>query len=139
MFHLLMHTSKLLEDVVRDGLRPVGLHHGQARVLCAIARNGELSQVEIARGLRIERATVTNMIQRMEQGGLIQRTSDPKDQRVMKVRLTPAGRQAEARVRKVWDAAEKAIRNSIPGEMLESAGEILVRIRNGLGGEDPHV
>ncbi len=134
-----MHTGKLLEDVVRDRLRPVGLHHGQARVLCAIARNGELSQVEIAHGLHIERATVTNMIQRMEQGGLIERASHPKDKRVMKVRLTRAGRQAEARVRKVWDDAEKAIRRSIPREMLESGGEILLRIRNGLGGEDPHV
>lgn len=134
-----MHTGKLLEDAVRDGLRPSGLHHGQGRVLCAIARNGELSQVQIARGLHLERATVTNMIQRMEQSGLIKRTPDAQDQRVMKVRLTAAGRQAEARVRKVWDDAERTIRRSIPKEMLESAGKILVSIRNGLGGEDPHV
>ena len=134
-----MHTGKLLDDAVRDRLRTSGLHHGQGRVLCAIARNGELSQVEIARGLHIERATVTNMIQRMEKAGLIERNPDAKDQRVMKVRLTAAGRQAEARVRKVWDDAERTIRKSIPSEMLDSAGDILVRIRNGLGGQDPHV
>jgi MarR family transcriptional regulator, organic hydroperoxide resistance regulator len=139
LFHLLMHTGKLLEDRVRAGLSAGGIHHGQGRVLCAIARNGELSQIEIAHGLHIERATVTNMVQRMEKSGLIERTPDPEDQRVMKVRLTPDGKHAEACVRKVWDKIEREIRKSVPDNQLGLAGDLLTQIRNGLGGADPEL
>ncbi len=134
-----MHTGKLLEDRVRKGLSTAGIHHGQGRVLEAIARNGELSQIEIAEGLHIERATVTNMIQRMEKNGLIARSKDAGDQRAKRVRLTAAGKRAEAHVKKVWDEVERDIRKSIPEDMVGPTGEMLTKIRNGLGGADPDV
>lgn len=139
LFHLLIHTGKLLEDRVREGLRASGVYHGQARVLEALARNGELSQIQIAEGLRIERPTVTNMIQRMEKSGLIVRTKDRKDPRANKVRLTAAGKRAEAHVRKVWDLIEVEIRSALPPDKVELTGEMLTRIRNRLGGADPDV
>lgn len=134
-----MHVGKLLEDRVRDGLSTAGVHHGQGRVLAALARNGELSQIEIAEGLHLERATVTVMVLRMEKSGLIERTRDKQDHRVMKVRLTAAGKRAEAHVRKVWDEAERTIRGAIPAEQQATAAELVTQIRNALGGKDPHV
>jgi len=139
LFHLLMHSGKLLEDRVREGLKESGIHHGQGRILCALARRTELSQIDIADGLGIQRATVTNMLQRMEKSGLIKRSGDKNDQRVRRVRLTAAGRRAEQTVRGVWDDIEKDIRAALSPKMIAPASQCLLKIRGAFGGADPKV
>jgi DNA-binding MarR family transcriptional regulator len=134
-----MHTGKILQDRVREGLAEAGLHHGQGRVLGALSRNRDLSQIEIAEGLHLSRATVTNMVGRMVRDGLVTRRADEKDKRVWRVRLTPAGKKAFERVRDVWKGLEREILASLPPESVEPAHQLLREIRNGLGGRDPEV
>ncbi len=53
------------------------------------------SHVELQSLLRLEGATVTGLLQRMERAGLVQGRPDPTDKRVQRVFLTEQGRALE--------------------------------------------
>ncbi len=65
----------------------------QLAVLFAL-RDGVTSPVLIARRLRVNRAVVTGLLDRMEQRGLVRREADPEDRRRQRIVMTPAGAAA---------------------------------------------
>ncbi len=69
-----------------------GDHPGAAGVLRALAERDGISQRDLAEVLHLSRPTVTTMLQRMEQNGLIERWDDEADQRLTRIRLTEKGR-----------------------------------------------
>lgn len=69
----------------------------QLAVLFAL-RDGVTSPVLIARRLRVNRAVVTGLLDRMEQRGLVRREADPVDRRRQRIVMTPAGGAASAAI-----------------------------------------
>ena len=69
----------------------------QLAVLFAL-RDGVTSPVLIARRLRVNRAVVTGLLDRMEQRGLVRREADPEDRRLQRIVMTPAGAAASAAI-----------------------------------------
>jgi DNA-binding MarR family transcriptional regulator len=53
------------------------------------------SQVELQDLMGLDGATITGLVQRMSNQGLIQRRSDPNDKRVQRVYLSERGRELE--------------------------------------------
>ena len=70
-----------------------GAHPGAAAVLRVLADRDGISQRDLAELLHLSRPTVTAMLQRMEQAGLVERWDDEADQRLTRIRLTPKGRE----------------------------------------------
>ena len=68
-----------------------------------------LSQKEIADLMGIQAATATRMVIRMERSGLVERKTDPEDQRVSQVYLTDLGRSLQSAVEEGWIAIEQQI------------------------------
>ena len=86
----MMHLNRqilLRMTSVEHGGRP-----GRAGVLRVLSRIEGISQRELAEFLHLSPPTVTTMLQKMEQDGLIERWNDEADQRVTRIRLTPEGR-----------------------------------------------
>jgi DNA-binding MarR family transcriptional regulator len=77
-------------------LRAHGLHAGQNLMLEQLWREDGLTPGELARRIGIETPTVTRMAQRMERAGFVRRVPDAADRRLVRVRLTEAGRRLEA-------------------------------------------
>lgn len=69
----------------------------QLAVLFAL-RDGVTSPVLIARRLRVNRAVVTGLLDRMEQRGLVRREANPVDRRRQHIVMTPAGAAASAAI-----------------------------------------
>ncbi len=69
----------------------------QLAVLFAL-RDGVTSPVLIARRLRVNRAVVTGLLDRMEQRGLVRREADPGDRRRQRIVMTPTGAAASAAI-----------------------------------------
>jgi MarR family transcriptional regulator, organic hydroperoxide resistance regulator len=69
-----------------------GGHPGRTVVLGMLAGHDGISQKDLAERMHLAPPTVTIMLQKMEQEGLIQRWDDPEDQRLTRIRLTDAGR-----------------------------------------------
>lgn len=62
---------------------------------------------EIAAVLCVEPPTVTKMLGRLEQAGLIRREPSPHDRRAVVVRPTEAGQALQAEVEKTWAELEE--------------------------------
>jgi MarR family transcriptional regulator, organic hydroperoxide resistance regulator len=73
----------------------IGMHRAQAVVLCRLYAHDGMTQSEMGDQLSVQGATVTNMLQRMEESGFITRRRDPEDNRLVRVYLTQSGREKE--------------------------------------------
>ncbi len=139
LIHLFMHIGKLLNDKVRNALGEKGIHFGQARILTALLDHGTLAQGEIGRGLHIKPATVTNLVQKMETSGLIDRRRDSGDDRIINVTLTSEGKEAAAFADRVIKQIENDIRAQFSQQEIDILRNPLIKIRNTLGGSDPSI
>ena len=63
------------------------------RILYALYQQGDMSQKQLVQILRIDPAALTRQLKQIEGLGLVRRSADHMDNRVMNVRLTDAGRQ----------------------------------------------
>ena len=137
--HLFIHIGKLLNDRLREDLGKKGIHFGQARILHALLEHTTLAQGEIGRGLHIKPATVTNLVQKMQTSGLIERRRNPDDDRIINVTLTQQGKEAAIFAEKVVQQVEDDIRAEFSEEEIELLRHPLVKIRNTLGGSAPEI
>ena len=64
----------------------------QLRML-GILRDREPAMLDLANHLKLEKSSVTGLIDRAEKRGLVERTPAPHDGRAVHVRLTPEGRR----------------------------------------------
>ena len=119
-------TARRLRQEAGGELSP-----SQTTALATIDRHGPLTPSELALRERIQRPTVTRIVARLEEAGLVQRTRDPQDGRSSLVALTPAGREllARGRTRKDADLARRL--RELDGEeraTLQRAAAILERL-----------
>jgi DNA-binding MarR family transcriptional regulator len=99
--------------------------------LSTIERHGPLTPGDVATRERIQRPTVTRVLARLEEQGLIERMPDVRDRRSTLVTASPAGREllAELRTRKTAFLASRIERLSAEErETLERAADILERM-----------
>jgi len=78
-------------------LEPLGLTYTQYIALIALAEGGELTVGALGERLFLESNTLTPILKKLEQLGLVDRRRDPADERQVQVSLTPAGRELLAR------------------------------------------
>ncbi len=71
------------------------LHPNQAIALCSIwAYKGQATSAMLARSLFLERHSVSELISRMEEKGLVKKTADPFKKNVIRLSVTEKGKQA---------------------------------------------
>ena len=99
--------------------------------LATVERHGPLTPSEIATRERIQRPTVTRILSRLEEQGLIERTADLYDRRSSLVAVTDEGRELldQLRTRKTAFLAAR-LETLEPDERatLERAADILERV-----------
>lgn len=78
-------------------LGPLGLTYPQYLVLLALWEADGLPLKAIGDRLGLDSGTLTPLLRRMEQAGLVSRSRDAQDERVLRVHLTARGRRLEAR------------------------------------------
>jgi DNA-binding MarR family transcriptional regulator len=100
--------------------------------LATIEREGPLSPSALAQHERIQRPTATRVVARLEQAGLVTRTSDPSDGRVSHVAIASEGRALLKRIRtRKNQYLAQRLRTLNPAELrtLADAAAILERLR----------
>jgi len=82
-----LRLSLLTRSMPKPGLPPT-----QGLCMAAIGEEEGISQRDLGKALHVSPATLTGVLQRMEQQGLIERWPDEKDHRLMRLRLGKEGR-----------------------------------------------
>lgn len=89
--HLFVRAARMHHRRTYSHFAEYGIGEGQPRILWALSQEDGMSQAELGRRCRLEAATVTVTIARLEKRGLVERLPDPDDRRVLRVWMTPAG------------------------------------------------
>lgn len=105
--YILMEVCKVRRAISDNMLNEIGLHVGQETFFVALLAEEGLRQSELAERLHVQPATMTNMLHRLEQAGLVERHTDPDDLRVSRVYPTNKGRAMRDQLNQVWETIEK--------------------------------
>ena len=91
MGFLLHDVSRLMrKNFKRRGLEGMALTQTHLRVLAHLSRNEGSNQTALADILEIQPITLTRLIDRLEEAGLVERRRDPDDRRAQRLFLTAA-------------------------------------------------
>jgi DNA-binding MarR family transcriptional regulator len=92
-FLMLLRVATDLSVALDACLSKHDLLQGRWWVLILLMREGDLTSQPsvLAEKLGVTRATMTGLLDGLEQGGLVQRVSAPQDRRSVQVKLTAAG------------------------------------------------
>ena len=71
---------------------------GQQRVLTVLSRHDSMSQRDLLEEMGLARATLSELLTRLEEKGLVERTRSKADRRVIIVSLTKKGKAAGKKV-----------------------------------------
>ena len=72
-------------------LEPLGLTYPQYLVMLALWEKDGVSVKDIGKRLRLDSGTVTPLLKRLEKAGLVRRSRDQADERLLRVELTEQG------------------------------------------------
>ena len=107
-----------------------GGRSGRAPILCTLLKHdGQMSQRELASRFELKAGSLSEVLAKAEEAGLIERTRDPTDRRQLIVRLTEEGRaQADGDQRDRERFRAEAFSCLAPEERAQLEG-MLVRIK----------
>src|SRR6516225_9637854 len=88
----IMDVARLLKTYADQRARQFGISRAQWAVLMRIDRNEGLKQTELADLLDLQPITLTRLLDRLAESGLIERRADPNDRRANRLYLKPAAR-----------------------------------------------
>ena len=67
-------------------------------ILDILQRHGESKMSDLAKSLSVTTAAMTGIVDRLVREGYLRRESDPKDRRIIKIRLTAKGERAVTQI-----------------------------------------
>ena len=132
--HLRVSATRLARLLRRQG--DTGLTPSQLSALTSIERHGPLTLGALAEHERVAPPSITKVVAKLEDRGLVDRRADRADRRVTRVSATTGGAAllAEVRQRKdVWLASRLADLDADQRERLAAALDVL----DELTGQDP--
>jgi MarR family transcriptional regulator for hemolysin len=107
---MLALAQKAVHELVDERLAEHGASLATWLVLHHAVVEPDLGQSQLAGRLYIEAPTLVRHIDKLEADGLLERRRDPRDRRVVRIRVTAAGVGAEARMRETVDGLNAELR-----------------------------
>ncbi|TFB91659.1 MarR family winged helix-turn-helix transcriptional regulator [Cryobacterium sp. HLT2-28] len=94
-------ASRSVIGIYRPILEPYGLTHPQYLVMLALWGRSPRSVKDLATELRLEPATLSPLLKRLEATGLVTRTRNDRDERMLDVALTADGMRLREEARTI--------------------------------------
>jgi MarR family transcriptional regulator, organic hydroperoxide resistance regulator len=125
-FYWLTRAGGVYFKTMEEGLRGLGLDLPRWRVLMSLYQENRLSVSELADHAIVKLSTMTKIVQRMEQDGLVHCRPFADDRRVTEVVVTEAGlRAGEA----AWELAHKTYDIAFQGIPSKQEASLLAVLR----------
>ncbi len=126
---LLGDAARLLRKRFDMQARGLGVTRPQWQVLFALARNEGARQRELADYLDLEAISLSRMIDRMTDSGLVERQPDPHDRRAWRLFLTPKGTALRDELATIGRRVEAEALAGIDEAAADNLRQALTRIR----------
>jgi len=130
--HTIVRVAHLHRRLAGELLRQVGLHPGQELLLMHLWDQDSRPQSELVGLLGVEAPTVTRMLQRLEQQGILERHRPATNRRTAIVSLTTKGRQLQQDVQRIWVTLEESTTLDMTGSEKRKLSQFLTRLEHNL-------
>src|SRR5690349_15638798 len=138
---LISDVGRLLRTYADQKARQFGMTRAQWAVLLKLERHEGVQQSDLAEFLEIQPITLTRLVDRLCDNGLIERRPDPADRRAKLLYLTPAARPLLAQISKqVEEVAEEVLSGIDPQAIdagLSQLGIARENLRQAIAGKNP--
>lgn len=140
----------LVDLLLKNGIKPFSyfpkavelekkISHTDLSALVFLLLKEQLTMSELASDLGAPLSTITSMAKRLEKKGWIQRTSSPKDQRVIIVYLTEEGKNLARQANEIMNQALKRVETALTEQELEQFVYLVLKVVKSLQqAEDEH-
>lgn len=123
-------ACQLMQQVLARALADLNIKPPHLDILVNLFRFEGITQQELARKLLVGRSNMSMLLPQMEKRGLITRTGDVRDKRVLRLGLTEAGKDL---ARKAMEIQTSVIERTLSHTPIERCQE-LAEIMEGLAG-----
>ena len=122
---LVERATHLVGTYLAPTMADLGITQGEAHVLAQLGRSGASPIGTLHREFGTKRSTLTSILDRLEERGLVRREPNPADRRSFLVSLTATGSRAAARVGRALGVLERQLAASVGPDDLAALGRIV--------------
>jgi DNA-binding MarR family transcriptional regulator len=131
---LIHDVSRLRRTVADKALRPLGITRSQSWVLAFLHRHegSGMTQSELAKEMNVGKVTMGGLIDRLEEGGYVERRSDAEDRRARRIFMTAKGTNLVKRMQVVSEKLNAEILRGISDKDVVKVEDVLSRVKQKL-------
>ena len=132
LHYLIMANQMLVQKSLMDQIKDTGLTIGQPKILDYLKEHDGSNQKEIARACFLEAGSLTTILNKMEEKGLIERRMLNGNRRSFHIFMTEGGKRKQQMVDKAFKEIEQKALSGILEEEYERFLNIYKRIYSNL-------
>ncbi|XVU20731.1 MarR family winged helix-turn-helix transcriptional regulator [Actinoplanes sp. CA-054009] len=123
-------VARRLRHRTKVALEPWDLSPSQGRAMNVLARHGDLRLSSLAEHLRIAPRSATEVVDDLQQRGLVERRPDPADRRAVLVTLTPHGTAVNTEIQAARQAASAWLFAALDPADRQDLSRVLEKLRD---------
>lgn len=128
----IMDVARLLRTYSDQRARQFGISRAQWVVLMRLHRSEGLKQSELAEILDLQPISLTRLLDRLAENGLIERRDDPNDRRANRLYLTPAARPLLNQLAALGNEMMEEVLAGLDGKAHERLLKDLLKMKDNL-------
>ncbi|MCP8349909.1 MarR family transcriptional regulator [Pseudomonas sp. FBF18] len=126
---MLLGRAALVKDRILDShLQDFGVTAAQFKVLIIVSQYGVDTPAELCRFLSLDSGSMTRMLDRLEQKGLIARSRCPQDRRQVRLELTADGDVLAGQLPQIGASAMNELVGVLAPDELKTLEKILAKV-----------
>jgi MarR family transcriptional regulator, organic hydroperoxide resistance regulator len=129
---LLSYVCKAHRNTLDRMIADLGLYAGQDVILKLLWHEDGQTQTQLAEKNCVQPATMSKVLSRMQEAGLIERRPDAEDSRVSRVFLTPRSQEIHEAMRKIWSQLEDQVTQNMTLEERALLRRLLLQVQENL-------
>ncbi|MEO7277381.1 MAG: MarR family transcriptional regulator [Sphingomicrobium sp.] len=122
-------TAHALRKAFGRRASSLGVTGAQWKVLFKLTLKPGLRQAELADAMDIEPITLTRIIDRLQEAGLVERVADPADRRVWRLHVTPKAAPVVIKLRAIADDMTAEVFEGIDPKDIATTRRVLAQAR----------
>ena len=131
----LINVQKKHKSLIDSEVSSIGIHRTQHRALMYLSKKGNLlSQKELAEHLDITAAAVTQLLQKLEADGYIERNLG-EDNRFNEINITEEGKKVVEKTRVLFSKVDSSLFDGFTEEELDTFTSLLEKILYNIKGD----
>lgn len=126
--YLARRLQILVRDEIENALASLGITASQYMALSMLGRRDGLSSAQLARRFGVEPQSMTGIIKSLEARRFISRREADSNRRILRIKLTKAGRNCLEVCETIVDEAEDGLFSNLGQTELKTLRELLLKV-----------